>query len=201
MSGGTPEYMAPESFGISPDDWGEKIDVWSFGVVLKRIISFEQPFPHGSITRGEMLVDVPAGRARPFQHLKDAQLYYAHPMMKSLIDHCLQFDPKKRPNFSIIVHLLKKMKHNPYLSPKPSQDTRMVRARSRSSVDEIKLSLQGRINRMTPSSQSARQVSTSSSNGKYGGDRGRGRSRLSWGPKETRQIELPGTGSSDHNNV
>eukprot|EP00505_MAST-04D_sp_SCG-Rhode-Island_P001154 Stramenopile-MAST_4_protein_1154 len=118
--GGTPEYMAPEAFEKSADDWDEKVDVWGFGVVLKRILSLDQPFPHGTVTRTEIAVGVASGKRWPFQHLRPGRIWYAHPMMKPLISACLQFDPNNRPSFDVISALLRRMLQNPTLSS--SQD-------------------------------------------------------------------------------
>ena len=128
--GGTPEYMAPEAFEKSADDWGEKVDVWGFGVLLKRILSLDQPFPHGTVTRAEMAVGVASGKRWPFQHLRPGRIWYSHPMMKPLISACLQFDPNKRPSFDVISALLRRMLQNPTLSS--SKNKALTRTRSHS---------------------------------------------------------------------
>jgi serine/threonine protein kinase len=40
---GTPQYMAPEVFKRS--NYDEKVDVWSYGMVVWTLISEKKPFP------------------------------------------------------------------------------------------------------------------------------------------------------------
>jgi serine/threonine protein kinase len=109
FGGGTPEYMAPEAFNLPPSQWGEKVDVWAYGVTLKRIVTLAQPFEDGA--RHNYKVDVPAGRVRPFAHVPAARIHYAHPTLETLLDACLHFHPAERPTFGIIFDVLKKMRN------------------------------------------------------------------------------------------
>ena len=108
FGGGTPEYMAPEAFHLPPSQWGEKVDVWAYGVTLKRIVTLAQPFE--AAARRNFRVDVPAGRVRPFAHVPAARIHYAHPALETLLDACLNFHPAERPTFGIIFDVLKKMR-------------------------------------------------------------------------------------------
>lgn len=98
---GTPSWMAPEL--IQGFQYDEKVDVYSFAIVLFELLSGEIPF--SSLYGREMnhvriVYDVVKHGARPLlpDHISDP--------MKRLISKCWAQDPKERPDFAAILTVL-----------------------------------------------------------------------------------------------
>jgi serine/threonine protein kinase len=102
---GTTEYKPPEAFATLYELWGEKIDVWSYGVLLKRMCSLRQPFD-GSLSRREILLRLANVELMPFTYLNNELIHYAHPKLENLSSLCMDVDPTKRPHFEEIVGIL-----------------------------------------------------------------------------------------------
>lgn len=86
---GSPYYIAPEVF---LQNYNQKIDIWSMGVVLYIMLSGKVPFP---------------GRTEPeiIQNVIKGEFHFNHPTFasvsddcKDLIKHCLVKDHDKRYN-------------------------------------------------------------------------------------------------------
>lgn len=101
--GGTPEWMAPEL--LRQDQFNEKSDVFSFGVILWELVMCEKPwrddhpmqivFKVGS--RGEKLPTPPPEACEP--------------ELREMIVECFADDPNRRPDFKKIVEKLEIMCH------------------------------------------------------------------------------------------
>jgi len=94
---GTPQWMAPEV--IKRQEYDEKTDVYSFGIVLWELITRQTPY---SGTRAEKVVKLVLEGARP-KIPPNCPLLYA-----SLMQKCWDEDSEKRPNFS---YILKELAH------------------------------------------------------------------------------------------
>jgi serine/threonine protein kinase len=121
---GTLPYMAPEAFQKTLDrDDLEKADVWSFGVMLARICTLEEPFNpsinHRAL-RGQIRDGVPRGTLRPFEYLGDRMFfppatpanlekYYVHEGLLPIIKECLNHNPDSRPSFKNLKDILTKI--------------------------------------------------------------------------------------------
>lgn len=93
--GGTQKFMAPEL--LREEKYDEKVDVYSFGVLLFFIVSGGE-MPRISI------IDIGTGKkARIPSSFTDVS--------RRIIDACWNFDPKKRPSFESI---LKELDKNDY---------------------------------------------------------------------------------------
>jgi hypothetical protein len=86
LEGGTPDYMAPEQARGAPED--ERVDVYSLGVLLYRMIAGESPVPAEGIAEG-----------RPAPRLDIPEL----PGLGELIGHMLAPDPMDRPRDAAVV--------------------------------------------------------------------------------------------------
>jgi len=94
---GTPLWMAPEV--MAGEQFNEKADVYSFGIVLWEIFTRQEPFKEfdnydefrKAICNRHVRPAIPAG---------------THPALKQLMEACWHHDPSKRPAFPAIVAAL-----------------------------------------------------------------------------------------------
>ena len=90
---GTPNYMAPEFLQNEPYD--EKIDIYSYGVLLWEIITHQNPFD--GLAWAQILCLVVVDKKRlPIPE-------ECSPELTALINTCWDTDPKKRPSFDMIL--------------------------------------------------------------------------------------------------
>lgn len=101
MSGetGSLRYMAPEV--AKADMYNQKADVYSFGIILWELNSYEKPFD--GMHREEFYDKVVHGGYRPELSRKFPE------DLSTLIQSCWSSEPDERPNFSEIVETLKAM--------------------------------------------------------------------------------------------
>ncbi|KAL6062209.1 Dual specificity protein kinase [Balamuthia mandrillaris] len=90
---GTPLYMAPEV--MLGQEFNEKADVYSFGIVLWEIYTCKDPFPHHSDYDEFLNAICRKGERPPIP--RDCL-----PSLRSLMEDCWHADPNKRPNFQEI---------------------------------------------------------------------------------------------------
>jgi serine/threonine protein kinase len=103
---GTPQYMAPEMYAIGTDEEGhqlpdptEKIDVFSFGLILYEIIFGEPVFSEDLVPAGVMRLVV-EGKFPEIPGWIPAFVF-------QLISECWSVNPTKRPTFSDIQEILR----------------------------------------------------------------------------------------------
>ena len=94
--GGTANYMAPEF--LRAEKYDEKVDVYSFGILLWELITKESPFD--GLLPPQIMCSVSLFNKRPEipQDLNKST--------KHLIEKCWDRDPKERPSFTEIVEFL-----------------------------------------------------------------------------------------------
>eukprot|EP00211_Chloroparvula_japonica_P002388 CAMPEP_0119125076 /NCGR_PEP_ID=MMETSP1310-20130426/4473_1 /TAXON_ID=464262 /ORGANISM="Genus nov. species nov., Strain RCC2339" /LENGTH=488 /DNA_ID=CAMNT_0007115103 /DNA_START=109 /DNA_END=1575 /DNA_ORIENTATION=- len=86
---GTPYWMAPEV--IEAIDYDDKIDIWSFGIMMREMLEGEPPY-----------MDLPSAKAlfliitKGLPPLKDAEKYSNE--LRDFLDHTLKMDPNERPS-------------------------------------------------------------------------------------------------------
>jgi len=99
---GTPQYMAPEL--LSPDHLphNEKVDVYSFSIMMVEILSNEQPF------LGKDPIQV--AMAVLMQGLRPEIPKGTHETLVHLIQDCWAADPTGRPNFEEVLARLRRLK-------------------------------------------------------------------------------------------
>lgn len=90
---GTVSYMAPEV--LSAEEYTNKADVYSYGVLLWEIISREEPYGEEEFMF-EIIEKVQSGYRLPLPP-------YCPKNVASLISDCWQQDPVKRPDFRNIL--------------------------------------------------------------------------------------------------
>ena len=88
---GTPEYMAPEQALGSPTD--RRADLYAVGLVLYELIAGVQPFR--ADTFGKLVVEI---TSKPPPTLPDVNALGepVHPILKAIINRCLEKDPDRR---------------------------------------------------------------------------------------------------------
>lgn len=94
---GTLNYMAPETLDMQNRKVGRTTDVWALGCILYRLVYHRMPFPQ---SKPELKILAITG-GMPYEVLYDSIGYDADPpelpLIQSIIQHCLQRDPKLRP--------------------------------------------------------------------------------------------------------
>ncbi|XP_059534401.1 serine/threonine-protein kinase MARK2-like [Myotis daubentonii] len=108
---GTPNYKAPELFGLEPYE-GPKVDVWSMGVVLYKMLTGVRPF--GGKTLEELEEHILSGHFSLPAFLSVP----CHTLLKTMID----IDPGRRPNVGFLlqdawVNIGEADQMTPYIEP------------------------------------------------------------------------------------
>uniref|UniRef100_A0A7S2H492 Protein kinase domain-containing protein n=1 Tax=Helicotheca tamesis TaxID=374047 RepID=A0A7S2H492_9STRA len=102
---GSKRYMAPEVALYKPYD--ERVDAYSFGVVLYEISSMEKPFKDW--TAGKHKEEVVEGRFRPkIEHPHGIHSFWPAPLV-DLINVCWAHNMSRRPDFDLITQVLDKL--------------------------------------------------------------------------------------------
>uniref|UniRef100_A0A1D1Y4B0 non-specific serine/threonine protein kinase n=1 Tax=Anthurium amnicola TaxID=1678845 RepID=A0A1D1Y4B0_9ARAE len=100
---GTPEWMAPEFLRGEPTN--EKVDVFSFGVILWELVTMQQPWSE--------LSSAQVVGAVAFQNRRLTIPPNTCPVLAALMESCWANDQKQRPSFSTIVDTLKQLLKSP----------------------------------------------------------------------------------------
>ena len=96
---GTQDWMAPEVL-VSLPFYDEKVDVYSFGIVLWELLTSKRPYQDVESNPLELIVDITMKGTRP-------EIPGSCPKsLRTLIEACWHTDPKRRPSFHEIVAML-----------------------------------------------------------------------------------------------
>jgi serine/threonine protein kinase len=95
---GTPLYMAPEAWNVHYDN---KVDVYSFGLILYEIISGNGIFSNEG-DKGQLFMQLASGWRPEFPG-------NVNEFVRRLIENCWSREASKRPSFSDILELLKQV--------------------------------------------------------------------------------------------
>ncbi|XP_021716419.1 mitogen-activated protein kinase kinase kinase 12-like [Chenopodium quinoa] len=104
MSGGvrgTLPWMAPELLSGSSSLVSEKVDVFSFGIVLCELLTREEPYV--DLHYGAIIGGIVSNTLRPPVPVN------CDPEWRSLMGRCWVVDPLQRPNFTEIANELRFM--------------------------------------------------------------------------------------------
>ncbi|XP_057776726.1 uncharacterized protein LOC130995460 [Salvia miltiorrhiza] len=98
---GTLPWMAPELLNGSTNRVSEKVDVFSFGIVLWEILTGEEPYANmhcgaiiGGIVKNTLRPSIPE---------------WCDPEWRKLMEQCWSADPGTRPSFTEITYMLRSM--------------------------------------------------------------------------------------------
>ncbi|KAF0697071.1 Aste57867_12218 [Aphanomyces stellatus] len=95
---GDVQWSAPEM--LSGGEYGEKVDVYSFGVFLTELETGKLPFDDEladcTLSMTDLSTSIVDGRLRPQPSAA------CPPAFKEVIDWCLQYDPSQRPHMKIV---------------------------------------------------------------------------------------------------
>ncbi|KDP32366.1 hypothetical protein JCGZ_13291 [Jatropha curcas] len=98
---GTIPWMAPELLNCKNNMVTEKIDVYSFGIVMWEVLTGEEPY--ANLHSEEIIAGIIKGNLRP--EIPN----WCDPAWRSLMERCWSFDPESRPAFSEIAKELRAM--------------------------------------------------------------------------------------------
>eukprot|EP00257_Ricinus_communis_P018678 XP_015577461.1 uncharacterized protein LOC8262865 [Ricinus communis] len=98
---GTLPWMAPELLNGSSSLVSEKVDVFSFGIVLWELLTGEEPY--ADLHYGAIIGGIVSNTLRP------AVPESCDPEWKSLMERCWSSEPSERPNFTEIANELRAM--------------------------------------------------------------------------------------------
>jgi serine/threonine protein kinase len=99
---GTLMYMAPECFDDRVE-YGEKSDVFSYGLVLLELMSGEPPYPVSNSNHSFIASMQNHSKVQPNIHALPPE---TPAMVRELIIACIQFEITQRPSFEEIVKRL-----------------------------------------------------------------------------------------------
>jgi serine/threonine protein kinase len=91
MVAGSPAYIAPESWRGKPKPIDHRVDVYSFGVLIYRVLAKQLPF-NPKVPIDQLLIDVTRGE-RPSLHKLRGDL---HPTIDDWVQRALSIDRDKR---------------------------------------------------------------------------------------------------------
>lgn len=89
---GTVAWMAPEA--LREDRCSEKVDVWSFGIVLWELLTREPPFR--DLEQNSIIFSVGSGKLQPLIPSTCPNGF------KLIMQMCWKFTAKERPSFKLI---------------------------------------------------------------------------------------------------
>ncbi|XP_077240152.1 uncharacterized protein LOC143881044 [Tasmannia lanceolata] len=98
---GTIPWMAPELLTSESNMVTEKVDVYSFGIVMWELLTGEEPY--GNMHSKEIIAGIFKGDLRP------EIPRWCEPGWRSLMERCWSSDPNSRPSFSEIAKELRSM--------------------------------------------------------------------------------------------
>jgi serine/threonine protein kinase len=98
---GTPCWMAPEV--VNDENYTEKIDVWSFGMVLYEITTNKIPYDYCQENVLFLFLEIGISAKTP----PIPQENCIHPVLLTLMKKCWAWNPEQRPSFDDIVYVLK----------------------------------------------------------------------------------------------
>ncbi|PKI75717.1 hypothetical protein CRG98_003860 [Punica granatum] len=98
---GTIPWMAPELFNSKSNMVTEKIDVYSFGIVMWELLTGEEPYEN--LRSEEIIAGIINGNLRP--NIPS----WCDPVWRSLMERCWSSDPESRPSFSEVAKELRTM--------------------------------------------------------------------------------------------
>ncbi|XP_021640055.2 uncharacterized protein LOC110635149 isoform X2 [Hevea brasiliensis] len=98
---GTLPWMAPELLNGSSSLVSEKVDVFSFGIVLWELLTGEEPY--ADLHYGAIIGGIVSNTLRPLVPES------SDPEWKSLMERCWSAEPSERPNFTEIANALRAM--------------------------------------------------------------------------------------------
>ncbi|GFS35757.1 kinase superfamily with octicosapeptide/Phox/Bem1p domain-containing protein [Actinidia rufa] len=111
---GTLPWMAPELLNGSSSLVSEKVDVFSFGIVLWELLTGEEPY--ADLHYGAIIGGIVSNTLRP------AVPESCSPEWRSLMENCWSSEPSERPNFTEIANELRTMAAKvPSKAPSPHQ--------------------------------------------------------------------------------
>ncbi|XP_038876910.1 uncharacterized protein LOC120069261 isoform X1 [Benincasa hispida] len=98
---GTLPWMAPELLNGSSNMVSEKVDVFSFGIVLWELLTGEEPY--ANLHYGVIIGGIVSNTLRP--EVPES----CDPEWRSLMERCWSSEPSERPSFTEIAHELRSM--------------------------------------------------------------------------------------------
>jgi serine/threonine protein kinase len=104
-------WMAPEIMKKGGQSYKEKVDVWSFGMILYELTTNTVPY-HDCKNQMQLYDEVCVNKKTP---PLPENIKHIHPTVLELMKQCWNWDPQQRPSFTQIVEILRKQQMKEYI--------------------------------------------------------------------------------------
>jgi len=106
---GTPQWMAPEI--MRREEYGQKVDVYSFGITLTELLTRRVPFrdTYRGLEFKDSVLERNERPTIPFWATTGKGAASESHKLGELVMECTEMDPKKRPSFAQIIDILESL--------------------------------------------------------------------------------------------
>lgn len=114
---GTPEFMAPEMADRNSTMYGERVDVWSLGMLLYEMLTLQLPYDSDNYGDFELLTAIANGVRPSFPsdaYYNDRKFADEWRPVLDLFIACTQLDPTRRPSAAALLQQVRALQQAEY---------------------------------------------------------------------------------------